>query len=96
MPVEPQSGWWWLSFVDPDRPEGDRFLGACIVEGTDLGAAVQTAWMLGCNPGGEVAGIGIVEGRVPAEEYRDRLLPKAEALELNAAIEERWGRGKRR
>lgn len=24
----------WLSFVDPDRPAGERFLGACIVEVT--------------------------------------------------------------
>jgi hypothetical protein len=48
---------WWLSFVDPDRAEGDRFLGACVVETVeaDMEQAVKEAWFRGCNPGGEVS-----------------------------------------
>jgi hypothetical protein len=49
-----RQGWWWLSFADPDRPEGERFLGVAIVEGDDAMDAMQTAWNLGCNPGGEI------------------------------------------
>jgi hypothetical protein len=29
----------WLSFVDPARPEGEQFLGVCIVEVTEAEAA---------------------------------------------------------
>ena len=27
--------WYWLSFVDPEKPEGERFLGVSIVEISD-------------------------------------------------------------
>jgi hypothetical protein len=46
--------WWWLSFVDPDRPKGERFLGVCVVEAPDLRSAIRAAWKAKCNPGGEV------------------------------------------
>lgn len=29
----------WLSFCDPDKPEGEQFLGACVVDVTDEDAA---------------------------------------------------------
>lgn len=48
---------WWLSFADPTRPTGSQFLGAALVEGQSLLDAAQTAWILGCNPGGEVGGV---------------------------------------
>lgn len=64
---------WWLSFCDPDKPEGERFLGAAIinvendVEDDDLGflAAVHRAHRLGLNPGGEVAGVTLDEAEAP-------------------------------
>lgn len=55
-------GLWWLSFVDPKRPQGQRFLGCALVETeTDpddpkvaMSDAIRRAWRTGCNPGGEV------------------------------------------
>lgn len=47
--------WWWLSFVDEERPEGDRFLGVLLIDAPSDTAAVMRAHMLGLNPGGEVA-----------------------------------------
>lgn len=46
--------WYWLSFVDPDGPEGDRFLGVSIVQAADERQSLRVARELGCNPGGEV------------------------------------------
>lgn len=51
----------WLSFVDPARPEGERLLGVCIVHGADIVTAARAAHAAGCNPGGEVAGHPIDE-----------------------------------
>jgi hypothetical protein len=54
---------WWLSFVDTDAPdeEDHEWLGICILEaGDDVASAVQRAWTLGINPGGEVCGVKIV------------------------------------
>ena len=31
---------YWLSFADADRPAGEQFLGACVVEVTDIEAQV--------------------------------------------------------
>lgn len=57
---------WYLSFVDTDisntipldqqKPGGPSWLGACIVPGTDIYNAAQSAHQMGCNPGGEVRG----------------------------------------
>jgi hypothetical protein len=71
--------WWWLSFVDPDRPEGDRFLGVSIVEANNEVTAASRAHELGCNPGGEIALCPIPSDHVPGPEYRDRLLTRDEA-----------------
>lgn len=48
-------GLWWLSFVDPERPVGEQFLGVALVEGSDVEDVLRRAWREGCNPGGEVA-----------------------------------------
>ena len=47
--------YWWLSFVDNRRSQGQRFLGATIVVAADVKDAVQDARRLGINPGGEVS-----------------------------------------
>lgn len=77
--------WWWLSFVDEDRPEGQRFLGVAIVDAPDVpGAFAGRAWDLGCNPGGQIAAAGPfsqedIKELVPAS-YRRRLLTSREDL----------------
>lgn len=51
--------YWWMSFADPDRPQGDTFLGVAICRGDNLGEAIARAWEKGCNPGGEVAALEV-------------------------------------
>lgn len=91
--TEKPSGWWWLSFADATRPEGEQFLGAAVVKGSDIVSAALVAKIMGCNPGGEVKGIAILEGRVPGRPWRDRLLSKPEAEHLRDWAIERWGTG---
>lgn len=81
--------WWWLSFVDPDRPEGQRSLGVAIVQGADIGEVASNAWALDCNPGGEVAGAELPDALLPAPEHLNRLHGPADARELAASIDER-------
>lgn len=45
----------YLSFADPDKPEGSQFLGATVVEADNVMLAVPESHRLGVNPGGEVA-----------------------------------------
>jgi hypothetical protein len=65
---------WWLSFCDPDKPEGTQFIGACIVEADDIIAATMLAHCLGINPGGEVAGVAF--DRDPPDKYVNVLMDK--------------------
>jgi hypothetical protein len=51
--------YYWLSFVDDDRPKGNRFLGGCLVQARSPQDAILEAWQQHCNPGGEVAMIEI-------------------------------------
>lgn len=72
---------WWLSFCDTDKPEGEQFVGACIVEDApDMVRAVERAWELGLNPGGQVAGMPLSDW---PKDQAHRLVEdpeKAEAL----------------
>lgn len=36
---------YWLSFCDPERPESEQFLGACLVEVTDEDAATALTFI---------------------------------------------------
>lgn len=47
---------YWLSFADPQRPKGERFLGAAVVEADTFAEAIKRSWSHGCNPGGEIQG----------------------------------------
>ena len=69
---------WWMSFCDPDKPKGQRFIGVVVVEAPGFAHAHQKTWALGVNPGGEVQGAQI-EG-FPAE-YLDKLLSRVELEE---------------
>lgn len=77
-----ESNWWWLSFVDHDKPEGNKFLGVVIIEGETIIDAVRHAWDLNINPGGEVlAGQLEMIDTIPPE-FRERLLSKEDAETL--------------
>lgn len=44
--------------------------------------ATRAAWVAGCNPGGEVAGVPFPADRPPSKRWLNRLLSKREALEV--------------
>jgi hypothetical protein len=74
--------WFYISFVDPDRPKGTRFLGGCYVQAENEAHALAVAHVLGCNPGGEASLVGPlpdedVRANVPDEEL-NRLLTREE------------------
>lgn len=85
--------WYWLSFVHHDRPKGDKFVGALLIEANSFQAAIASSWMLKLNPGGEVQGFAVPKkylDRVAIlrnEGMTYRLLSKAEAL----SIDQRFG-----
>lgn len=85
--AEPSAwGWYWLSFCEPSRPSGAKFLGASVVgPAADMLHAVLIAHAMGCNPGGEVEGAPIpasAEARIPPA-YRRRVLTREECQELD-------------
>lgn len=65
--------WWWMSFVDPDRPEGERFLGACIVQAHGPVTAGIESHAQKCNPGGQSRSLPFPP-RVDASEWANTLL----------------------
>lgn len=75
-------GWWWLSFADTRRPEGDHLLGTAIVYGDGLAGALKQAWHRRINPGGEVLGTPLTE-LVPTGEWRNRLLNRQQSLDAD-------------
>lgn len=64
--------WFYLSFADGRLPKGEQWLGASIVEGSSVSAAIQQARRLGINPGGEVLPIKIEH--LPPPYFRNRLI----------------------
>jgi hypothetical protein len=61
--------WMYLSFAGPDT-----FNGGVFIEAHGLITAVIRCNELGINPHGEVVGVDVPEGHLPAEEYRNRVL----------------------
>jgi hypothetical protein len=76
--LDEEAGWWCLSFTDPDKAEGEQFLGNAVVWGTDIADAMAEAWRQKLNPGGEV--LGVLLPSDPPEEYKNRFLPREEVL----------------
>ena len=66
----------YLSFADETG-----FLGGVFVPATDIEGAVQEAWRLGINPGGEVSGMG--PGPLPAAKWVGRLLSREDIAEFD-------------
>jgi hypothetical protein len=73
---------WWLSFVQEDRPEGDRFVGVVLVDACrSFDEAFLRASMAGANPHGQVVGYGFERGDVPDDQYLAMsLLPRLTIL----------------
>jgi len=51
--------YYWLSFCDADRSEGEQFLGACLIEADNIEDAIRKSHRRKCNPGGEIACVQI-------------------------------------
>lgn len=83
--------WWYMSFVDINRPRGNQFLGACLVfsGGEEIADAIKEAWRVGCNPGGAAQ---VVELPSPLPEklhpYGNRLLQIPDLLDAGLVTEE--------
>lgn len=77
----------WLSFCDPDKPEGSQFLGVVITEALGFLHAIHKTWALGINPGGEVLSTEI-ETNHDLSRIQDRLLSKADLIEAKLVEEE--------
>lgn len=73
---------WWLRFVDPDRPEGDQFVGAAIANGETFAEAVFWAKRNDlCPYNVEIKGTPIpsnIEFRIP-DHFFLRILTREEA-----------------
>jgi hypothetical protein len=76
------TSYFWLSFVDPDKPSGERFLGATIVAASNISSAADEAWRVGINPGGEVSGFPITTDNASfRKEWVNRLIGTKELNE---------------
>jgi len=73
--------WYWLSFVDPEKPKGTRFLGVVILQAKGILDATTTAHRLSINPGGEVLSSPLQFA--PPERFRYRLLSREDLTQLN-------------
>jgi hypothetical protein len=76
------SGWFLLSFTDPDAEPADRFLGACVTWAMDAKDAVDMACAIDVHPGGEAHARQLPRRAVPDETWCDRLLDAEELAEL--------------
>jgi len=76
--------WHWLSFLNPDLPEGSKSLGVVILQATGFLSAVELARQLGINPGGEVMGYILQEH--PGERWLYRLIPPDEVMEIGRRL----------
>lgn len=75
----------WLSFADNSRPEGQRFLGGCLIDdAVNFVDAWEQSHRLKANPGNcEVRGSGPIDPEDIPEGYpRNRFISKAEMESL--------------
>lgn len=71
--------YWYLSFVEREGPN-PRWLGATIVKGRTNLDAVNRAWELGCNPGGEVMMSRVKPGSHIPDAILNRLVSSEDEL----------------
>lgn len=73
--------WFYMSFCDVTKPKGQQFLGAATVQGDDEMDAVKNSWVLGINPGGEIAivALGKIDQNTMPEtgkKYLNKFVPR--------------------
>lgn len=73
----------WLSFATDDK-----FLGGAYVMARGFIHAIDKAYRLGINPGGQVQGHDVPKENavLVKPEWRDRLLSKAEAVQIDKVV----------
>lgn len=81
----------YMSFCDAKKPEGSQFLGACLVYANDLREAIEEAWRLGCNPGGEI--MSAEPDFLPDEKWYNRLLSEKEIDQMSDEVIESRAKG---
>lgn len=74
-----------MSFVDHERPQGQKYLGSCVVDGEDLENATKNAWRIGCNPGGEILSVEVPE-YLRIDKWMNRLLTEQEVREMDKEL----------
>lgn len=72
----------WMSFVNPDKLEGDHFLGVIICRARSGAEAIARTHQMGINPGGEVAMTEVPLDNLCPDSVLDRLLSREEAEKL--------------
>lgn len=81
---------YWLSFAGPrPAPNVSGFKGVCILDCLGFADAIQTAWDLDINPGGEVLGAELSEedaAKLPVR-FWNTLLTRDEAEEAQAIMD---------
>jgi hypothetical protein len=68
--LERPYGWYYLSFADPDLPQGEQFLGAAVVRAQGIITATSKCHDLQINPGGQVMCLPLPEGKAAFEKGR--------------------------
>jgi hypothetical protein len=78
---------WWMSFADPGRSKGQQFLGLVILEAPTPREAMQKAWDMEINPGGQIMFIELPnEMKAEYERYMNRLLQKVDLIDIGVAV----------
>ena len=79
-----KESWWWVSIINLDKPEGQRFHGVYMVYGASPVQAQELVNAESPEPAHfEAEAHKAPEWAVPPEEYRNRRLDKEEATMLD-------------
>ena len=70
---------WWMSYCDGSLPKGSQFLGVTIIKAKGMAHAVQRAWDMGINPGGEIQAYETDPAAI-APDHFNRLLSKDDLI----------------
>jgi hypothetical protein len=71
----------YMSFVNTKE---NRFIGASLVYAESPMQAMQNAWEIGCNPGGEV--MSVIPDFIPDDKWINRLLSREELKEMEQEV----------
>ncbi len=74
-----------MSFSDPERPVGSKFLGVVIIEAESEAAALAQAAAAGVHPPGEASFEEMIEP-LPPRDWFNRLLNGKESRDVNRVM----------